>query len=149
MKISIIIAAYNAEHYIERCLNSLLPFSSSNEFEIILVNDGSKDRTAHLIDNFLKLNKFVNLTVINKHNGGLSSARNAGLDLVSGDYVMFLDSDDYLLSDGLLKITPVLHNDWDIIISPPKLKYEAFENFKSFDDEYFSLKYKGLKECLR
>ena len=75
MKISLIIAAYNAENYIERCLHSLLPFSSSNEFEIILVNDGSKDSTADLIDNFLKLNKFENLTVINKQNGGLSSAR--------------------------------------------------------------------------
>lgn len=146
MKISLIIAAYNAENYIERCLHSLLPFSSSNEFEIILVNDGSKDSTADLIDNFLKLNKFENLTVINKQNGGLSSARNAGLEKVSGDYVLFLDSDDYILSDGLLKITPELQKDWDIVICPPKLKYEAFDNFKNFDDEYFSLKYKGLKK---
>ena len=63
MKISLIIAAYNAENYIERCLHSLLPFSSSNEFEIILVNDGSKDSTADLIDNFLKLKALFRVSI--------------------------------------------------------------------------------------
>lgn len=146
MKISIIIAAYNAENYIERCLSSLLPLSSSSEFEVILVNDGSKDNTSKLVDNFLRLNKFENLKIINKQNGGLSSARNAGLEVINGDYVLFVDSDDLILPDNLLKITPELQNKWDVIISQPKLKYEAFENFRSFDDNYFSLKYKGLKK---
>lgn len=88
-KLSIIIPCYNVEKYIKRCMNSLI----DSEFEIILVDDGSTDNTYNLCDFY---NEFKNIKVFHKENGGLSDARNYGLNKASGEYIMFLDSDDYI-----------------------------------------------------
>lgn len=91
--ISIIIPNYNTEKYLERCVNSVLS-QTYTELEIIIVDDGSTDASARMCDVFAERDKRIK--VIHKENGGLSSARNAGLDIATGQFITFLDSDDYL-----------------------------------------------------
>ncbi|MGM9534558.1 MAG: glycosyltransferase family 2 protein [Intestinibacter sp.] len=90
--ISIIIPIYNIEKYIEQCVNSVLEQSYKN-FEIILVDDGSKDTSGDICDKYCRLDDRVK--VIHKENGGLSSARNTGIKAAKGDYIAFIDGDDY------------------------------------------------------
>ncbi len=91
MMISVIVAAYNVERYIGRCVNSILN-STYKDLEVIVVDDGSSDETGKLLDSY----KDERLKVIHKENGGVSSARNAGLEIASGAYITFVDGDDYI-----------------------------------------------------
>lgn len=96
--ITIVVPVYNVENYIERCVNSLVNQTFS-DFDIVLVDDGSKDKSGDLCDMFEK--QYNNITVIHKENGGLASARNAGLEACTGEYVMFIDSDDWIETNAL------------------------------------------------
>jgi glycosyltransferase involved in cell wall biosynthesis len=96
MKISIIVAAYNVENYIEKCLESIT-LQTYKDLEILVVNDGSTDKTYEKIKKLSISDERV--IIINKPNGGLSSARNAGLDNATGDYIGFIDGDDYIAND--------------------------------------------------
>ena len=98
MKVSIVIPAYNAENCIAKCLDSILA-QSEKDFEVIVVNDGSKDGTAAAVDAYAQ--KDSRIILINKENGGVSSARNAGLDRAQGDYVFFVDCDDWIPENAL------------------------------------------------
>lgn len=91
--ISVIIPVYNVADYLHRCITSVLNQSYRN-LEIILVDDGSTDFSGNICDEFAK--KDSRIVVIHKKNGGLSSARNAGLDICKGDYIGFVDSDDFI-----------------------------------------------------
>lgn len=91
--VSIIIPVYNVEKYLERCILSVINQTYSN-LEIILVNDGSTDNSAKLCDELAK--KDVRIRVIHKENGGLSDARNVALDAIHGEWVSFIDSDDWV-----------------------------------------------------
>lgn len=91
--ISIIVPIYKVEAYLERCVNSLKNQSYKN-IEIILVDDGSPDRCPELCDEFAKTDSRIR--VLHKENGGLSSARNAGISVAKGEYIVFVDSDDYV-----------------------------------------------------
>lgn len=93
-KLSIIVPVYNTEKYIEKCLNSLVN-QTLEDVEIILVNDGSTDGAKEIINNFCKI--FPNkILCFDKENGGLSDARNFGIQKASGEYIGFVDSDDYI-----------------------------------------------------
>lgn len=92
-KVSVIVPVYNVEPFLEQCVDSILSQTHSN-LQIILVDDGSEDRSGLLCDRLLE--KDSRIEVIHKLNGGLSSARNAGLEVVIGDYVSFIDSDDFI-----------------------------------------------------
>lgn len=94
-KISVIVPVYNVEKYLERCINSLLNQVYSN-LEIILVDDGSTDRSGQICDQYINRENFV---VIHKENAGLGMARNTGLDVATGKYIIFVDSDDYIDDD--------------------------------------------------
>lgn len=94
--ISIIVPIYNVEQYLKRCVDSLINQTYRN-LEIILVDDGSPDRCGEICDEYAK--KDSRVKAIHKPNGGLSDARNKGLDVATGDYVMFVDSDDWLESN--------------------------------------------------
>ena len=91
--ISVIIPVYNVERYLERCVNSIIN-QTYKDLEIILVDDGSSDNSSQMCDDFIK--KDSRVRCIHKKNGGLSSARNAGLDIASGEYIGFVDSDDFV-----------------------------------------------------
>lgn len=92
-KVSIVVPIYNMERYLEKCINSILKQTLSN-IELILVNDGSTDKSGELCDRYAQIDKRIK--VIHKENGGVSSARNAGLQVVNGDYIGFVDPDDYI-----------------------------------------------------
>ena len=89
--VSIIIPIYNVENYLEQCIISVVHQTYKN-LEIILVNDGSPDNSGKICDDFALMDKRIK--VIHKMNGGLSSARNAGIDIAKGEYLGFVDSDD-------------------------------------------------------
>ncbi|MDM1269000.1 glycosyltransferase family 2 protein [Acinetobacter indicus] len=91
---SIIIPFYNCEGYISETLESLLN-QYTNEVEVILINDGSNDNSLNIVNNFIKHSK-VNVSIVTQKNAGVSSARNLGIKLASGQYIGFLDSDDTL-----------------------------------------------------
>lgn len=94
--ISVIVPVYKVEAYLERCVNSIRNQTYTN-LEIILVDDGSPDRCGEMCDAFAAEDSRIH--VVHKQNGGLSSARNAGLDIMTGDYVGFVDSDDWILPE--------------------------------------------------
>ena len=100
MKFSVIVPVYKVEGYLEQCVESVLQ-QTYTDFELILVDDGSPDRCPEMCDNFSQ--KDTRIKVIHKKNGGLSSARNAGLDIATGDYVVFLDSDDFWNDENALQ----------------------------------------------
>lgn len=105
--ISIIIPIYNAEKYIKRCVSSVID-QSYNKLEILLVNDGSTDNSLNICEAFAT--KDNRIKVISQDNGGVSKARNTGLRLAKGEYVMFLDSDDYMLPDMCKTMLDVLYS---------------------------------------
>lgn len=95
-RISIIVPVFNVEKYLERCVNSLINQTYKN-IEIILVDDGSPDLCPQMCDEYAKKDKRIK--VLHKKNGGLSDARNAGLDVATGEYIAFVDSDDWVETD--------------------------------------------------
>jgi glycosyltransferase involved in cell wall biosynthesis len=100
MKVSVVIPAYNAEQTIIRALDSVIN-QSLKPYEIIIIDDGSRDNTYAVIDNYAKENAGFNFKLIKKENGGVSSARNEGLKVVQGDFIAFLDSDDEWYTEKL------------------------------------------------
>ena len=97
--VSVIIPAYNIEDYIGRCLDSIISQTYKN-LEIIVVDDGSRDYTGEILDNYAKKDRRIK--VIHKENGGVSSARNKGIEAAEGDYIGFIDGDD-LIEPGMYK----------------------------------------------
>ncbi|HIS02493.1 MAG TPA: glycosyltransferase family 2 protein [Candidatus Pullichristensenella avicola] len=97
-KISVVVPVYKVEEYLPRCLRSLLEQTIFEQIEVLLVDDGSPDACGRLCDEFAAGRD--NVRVIHKVNGGLSDARNAGMDAATGDYFLFLDSDDFLRPDA-------------------------------------------------
>ena len=103
--ISVIVPVYNVENYLNKCVESIVT-QTYKELEIILINDGSSDKSGIVCDGWaLKDNR---IRVIHKSNGGLSDARNTGLDIATGEYIVFVDSDDYIDSEMYEKLWTVL-----------------------------------------
>ncbi len=92
-KVSVIVPIYNAEKYLNKCLESIIGQTYKN-LEIILVDDGSSDNSPTICDAWAQIDSRIR--VIHKKNGGVSSARNAGIDLAQGDYIGFVDADDWI-----------------------------------------------------
>lgn len=112
--ISIIIPVYNVEEFLRHCLDSIIqqPYV---DYEVILINDGSTDRSPIICDDYAE--KYPQLSVIHKENGGVSSARNVGLDVAKGEWIWFVDSDDWISSDSLFTLAQVVSsNNTDIVI---------------------------------
>lgn len=126
--VSVIIPVYNVEQYLEQCLESVINQTYTN-LQIILVNDGSIDKSGEICDKFAETDNRI--CVIHKENGGLSSARNAGLNIAKGKYVIFLDSDDYWDDCYCLeKLNNELKNEEiDVIIFGMKNYYQTDNKF--------------------
>lgn len=113
-KLSIVVPVYKVEDYLKECVDSILN-QSFKDFELILVDDGSPDSCPKLCDDYSKLDSRVK--VIHKSNGGLSSARNAGMRVAKGDYISFIDSDDYLDLDTYNKVFSIIAKEQaDVVI---------------------------------
>ncbi len=115
--VSIIIPVYNAESTLCKCLDSILT-QEFNNYEIILVNDGSKDSSLDICKEYAS--KYDNIFVINQNNVGVSTARNAGLDVAKGNWITFIDSDDYI-KDGYFSCLNIYNE--DLIILNSKILY--------------------------
>lgn len=147
-KISIIVPFYNVEKYASKCIESIINQTYKN-LEIILVDDGSKDNCGKICDEFAKKDKRIK--VIHKTNGGLSDARNAGIKEATGNYIGFVDSDDYIESDMYEYLLNLLEkNNADISICGVGEVYEDFEeeSIKTKEDVIIYDNKEALKELL-
>lgn len=115
MKLSIVVPVYNVEQYVRKCILSIIDQDNDlfKEIEVIIVNDGTKDNSIEQIQDLV--DKYDNITLINQENQGLSVARNNGMAMAKGDYVWFIDSDDWITSDAVKTLMPYLDNVNDII----------------------------------
>lgn len=114
MKVSVIVPVYNVEKYIKKCLDSLVN-QTLNGVEIIVVNDGSPDNSQKIIDEYTK--KYKNVKSYIKENGGLSDARNYGIKKATGEYISFVDSDDYIRNDMLeIMYNYAIKEDLDVVV---------------------------------
>ncbi len=133
MKFSIIIPVYNVEKYLPSCVDSILS-QLFDDYEIILVDDGSIDRSAQICDEYAE--KDLRIQVIHKSNGGQADARNVGLEFARGDYVCYIDSDDFLKNNRALQLlADKTKNNPDIV----HYKFvEWFENDDHITDCHFN-----------
>ena len=135
--LSVIIPVYNVEKYLRKCVDSVLAQDIA-DMEVILIDDGSPDNCGAICDEYAE--KDTRVKVIHKEHEGLSSARNAGLDIARGKYITFVDSDDYLLPNTFI---PNL----DYIVNHPEVDCLQFPTI--YDDRIeYAKKYTPLKEKL-
>ena len=135
MKLSIIIPVYNVEQYIGRCLQSCLsqPHVTPGEYELVIVNDGTKDNSMAIVEEMTR--GCTNVTIINQQNQGLSMARNAGLKAAQGEYVWFIDSDDWIEDNCLHGIIERLERTKVDVL---QLQYKNVYNDDIPCDEHYS-----------
>lgn len=143
IKLSIIVPIYGVEQYLRKCVDSLLAQDlSSSEYEIILVDDESPDACPHICDEYATTCK--NIRVVHRKNGGLSAARNSGIEIAKGEYLMFVDSDDYIEPNVLKGLLEQVERDkLDVLryrlqyVNP---QYEVYNPYKSdpFKDNDYS-----------
>ena len=113
-KVSIIVPVYNVEEYLNKCVDSIINQTYKN-IEVILINDGSKDSSGEICDTYAK--KDSRVKVIHKENGGVSSARNKGLEASTGDFIMFVDSDDWIEVEAITSLMKIQNrNNYDVIM---------------------------------
>lgn len=147
--ISVIVPVYNVEKYLNRCLDSIIGQTYRN-LEIILVDDGSTDLSGKICDEYASIDSRI--TVIHQSNQGVSEARNHGLDIASGEFIAFVDSDDYILSDMYEKMLEcLLYHKVDIsvcqwqyemsdgkqVVDKQKINSSIFGKKKSIEFEHF------------
>ena len=113
LKITIIIPCYNCEKYIKKCVESILNQTYQN-IEIILINDGSTDNTDAVIN--LIMENTTNIVYINKENTGVSDTRNVGINEATGDYIMFIDSDDFIEHNYINEFVKGAKDNPDLIV---------------------------------
>ena len=130
-KVSILVPIYNVEKYLPRCIESVLS-QDFRDYELILVDDGSPDRCPQICDEYAK--KDSRIKVVHKRNGGLVSARLAGFMEARGEYVMHVDSDDYLLPNAISTLyNEAKEGDYDVVKSRP---LREDENGKRWQENY-------------
>lgn len=133
MKFSLIVPVYNVEKYLCKCLDSILS-QNYTDFELLLIDDGSTDKSGDICDEYSTLHK--NIKVYHKENGGLSEARNYGLRYAKGDYIVFIDSDDWIESNSLMLFSEALGNkNFDVLITR---LVEVYEDEIRYKDTNFS-----------
>ncbi len=134
--LSVIVPIYKVEKYLNRCISSILSQDFS-DFELILVDDGSPDKCGIICDEYALRDSRIK--VIHKKNGGLSSARNAGIDIARGKYITFIDSDDYIHPNMFLAmISKMVEFDSDVSISS-FIRTTKDDEFKELKNEYFPI----------
>lgn len=145
-KVSIIIPVYNVENYLSECLDSVLAQDYDN-YEVILINDGSTDKSLNIANNYIS--KFNDkLKIISQSNFGQSSARNCGLKIAVGDYIYFLDSDDYINDNTLSRCVKVfLLHDVDVVFFDVLAFNDGLDSKKCESINYNRNVQEGLYSC--
>lgn len=123
-KISVIVPVYKAEKYLHRCVDSILA-QTFTDFEVLLIDDGSPDRSGEICDEYAQ--KDSRVRVFHKENGGVSSARNRGLDEATGEYIIFIDSDDKL-EQNTFQICSLYYEKYDLIRFSVCFELDCFGN---------------------
>lgn len=141
--VSVIIPIYNVEKYIDECIESVIQQTYKN-IEIILIDDGSKDKCGKICDAYMRQDKRIK--VIHKENGGLSDARNKGLDVATGKYITFIDSDDYISKYYIERLLTVLKKENADIVQTDKTMQKT--DFKIIGNK-FECKIFSRDEALR
>ncbi|WP_318505200.1 glycosyltransferase family 2 protein [Bacillus sp. T3] len=131
-KVSVIVPIYNVEKYLNRCIKSILNQTYKN-LEVILVNDGSLDKSGEIADSYSKMDKRIK--VIHKENGGLSDARNAGMKQITGEYTIFVDSDDWL-DEKMVEAQINISNQFQADIVQSAFYY-AYDDHLLFDNRVY------------
>jgi len=140
---SIIVPVYNVEKYLDRCMSSILK-QTNHDFEVILIDDGSKDSSGSICDIYAE--KYENVRAIHQHNQGLSAARNTGIDNAEGNYLCFVDSDDMISESFLQDVADVLHiqKNADLIefnycreMTPDVYELNGTRNYKVLDKKSY------------
>ena len=139
-KISIILPIYNVESYLQECIDSIVTQSGFEQCEMLLIDDGSTDNSPEICDR--NTEKDESLTAYHKKNGGLSDARNYGLSKATGEYVIFFDSDDFMLPETLKKIIEGLELNEDILLLDA---VTVNETGKPIEYQGFEYKHVGMK----
>ena len=129
-KYSVVIPIYNVERYLRDCVDSVLMQNTSEDYEIILIDDGSPDGSGAICDRYAQ--NHANIRVLHDTNHGVSHARNVGIDMAKGEYVLFLDADDLLEPDFFETLTPLLDSAADVI---------RYGHHRLYEDGIFYFKY--------
>lgn len=145
--ISIVVPVFNVEAYVERCMISLISQSYEN-IEIIMVDDGSTDQSGKICDKYKE--KDTRVKVIHKSNGGLSDARNIGIEQASGKYLSFVDSDDWVAKDYIAEMYQIMNQTGCDIVCCRFQRISKEENTKSKTDEVCKVYFKeeAIKQLL-
>lgn len=146
-KISVIVPIYKVEDYLHRCVDSIINQTYTN-LEIILVDDGSPDNCPMICDEYAK--KDSRIRVVHKKNGGLSDARNAGLDIATGEYIMFIDSDDFVDTEMMgSMMRNMIDDNVDMVVCNIKYVYEDREVVKYNQSDRILDRYEAMEEYLK
>ena len=130
--ISVVVPVYNTEPYLYCCIDSILS-QTFTDFELLLIDDGSTDRSGVICDEYASKDKRIR--AFHKENGGVSSARNKGLDEARGEWIAFVDSDDWTEPNYLMDLFTHISDKIDLVISYPKV---YMSNFVCFEDSFSS-----------
>ncbi len=133
VKISVIVPVYNVEKYIHRCLDSIIA-QTFTDWECILVDDGSPDNSGKICDEYAE--KDNRIKVIHKANGGAASARNVGLDIITGKWISFIDSDDWIHKDYLLYLYNIAIDSGRMISATGAIDVQDFVEDKHIKSDY-------------
>ncbi len=145
--ISVIVPVYNVESYLQKCLDSIIDQTYSN-LEIIIIDDGSKDRSGEICDYYKNIDSRIK--VVHKQNGGLSDARNIGIDISVGEYICFVDSDDYLEKNYVLKMyEKIKDKDIDICCCGKFIESENICKVVNSDSDFILDSVEALKYYLQ
>jgi glycosyltransferase involved in cell wall biosynthesis len=141
MKLSIVVPVYQVKSTLPRCLDSIIR-QSFRDWQMILVDDASTDGSAQICDKYVRQERRIQVVHL-KHNAGLSAARNAGIEKAKGDYITFIDSDDYIADDTLKLLMELLniHPDYDI------LEYPVYEHFGSNQRHMLHFPGENIRTC--
>lgn len=131
--LSVIIPVYNLGNYVSNPLNSLLP-QVNEKVEVLIVDDGSSDNTANIVESIVKGYKNRDVKIIRKENGGVSSARNIGINRATGKYIYFLDGDDFVSNDFVSRVLAI--KEFDVLLFGFDKVDEEFNVIESFEDKY-------------
>lgn len=145
-KVSVIVPAYNAEKFIERCIDSILNQSYKNR-EIIVVNDGSTDKTLPILRRYSEAEKII---LIDIPNGGVVNARNIAVNHASGEFLAFVDADDYIIKDAIsLMVQQMADNNADLVVAGYTLLWEDGRRKDINNKKNFSSPDKCISYCLK